>query len=430
MLFFYILCVVALIVISKWITGKKFSPITIYNLIWLAIVLLYQLRLSNLQPELSDATYWLLMIKSVVFTLGFLACYCIKNKRGKNLATSASNEKVADTSKKLDVTDIKVAKYKKVIGLMFLVWFVAEIFETIYSGGVPILWKMFGDSRTYFDYGIPTLHGFMNALGLVIMMLAFLGCLKKESTKKDKMTFVSIIAVCLVFYLCIFTRQVIVSAIIQMIAVFFLVKRPVKLRKAVFWMGLLSIVGVIAFGFVGNIRTGYEGFLSVAGISMGISPFFVGFYWVYMYLTMSLANINNAVVLGVNHFGGLFPAVRNFLPTVVSKVLFADSAVVIPNYLVTKAFNVSGYFIDFYVGLGTLGVIIIAAIYGILGGIIYRALQKRRTERNILLYAVYLQIIILSFFFNHLFYLPSGFQFVIILVVYHFLERKPSHGKN
>ena len=425
MLFFYVVCMIALIVIGWWVTRKKLNPATIYNAIWLIVVLLYQLRLSNLQPELSEQTYWLLMIKSTVFTFGFLLFYRFRLKKNKSLRVEEKGEAVGASNE----PEISVAQYKKILVPLFVVWCVVEIFETIYSGGLPIVWKIIGDPRTYFDYGVSTLHGLMNALGLTIITLASLACFKKDAEKRHRTIFISIIAICLLFYLSIFTRQVIVSAIIQMIAVFLLTKRPIRFKKIIVWMLPLAITGIIIFGVIGNVRTGYEGFLSVAGIGASIPPVFVGFYWVYMYITMSLANVNNAVILGVNHFGGLYPAIRNFLPTVFSTTLFADSAVVVPNYLVTKAFNVSGYFIDFYVGLGTLGVAIVAAIYGILGGIIYRILQKKKTERNIVLYAIYLQIIILSFFYNHLFYLPSGFQFIIVLGIYYFLKRRPTYGK-
>lgn len=419
MLGLYVFSVVALIIWGYFLTKKKMNPVTIYNMIWLVAILLYQLKISGLQQELDDATYWLFIMKSAVFTAGFSVFYKLRlNKRQKNAA-----KKETRRQKSIAFSE---NNYKKLLIPVFAIWCFVEIVETIYSGGLPIVWKLIGDPRTYSDYGISTVHGLMNAVGLVIISLSTMLYLKSKD-RKQKLGYVGIILVCLGFYLSVITRQVIVSAVIQMFVIYLLMRKPYK--KKSFYLKLIALIvaGVAAFGIVGNFRTGYENFLNVAEINNEVGSSqssMAGFYWVYMYLTMSIANINNAVVLDVNNFGGLYPVARTFLPTVISKAIFpTDTAIKIPNYLVTPAFTVSGYFIDFYVGLGALGVAIIAALYGILGGLIYNAIQKKMNDRNILLYAVYVQIILLSFFYNHLLYLPSGFQLVIILVFYYFLTR-------
>ena len=421
---FFIISSLAFIFLGWYATRKKINPITIYNAIWLLVVLLYQIRLSGFQPEIDDQTYGLLVLKSFTFTISFLIFYLFKFKfhlpHRKNKPHKISGVRSFFTT--LD--------YRKVLTPIFLGWCVVEIFETIYSGGLPIIWKLTGDPRTYFDYGVSTLHGLMNAVGLVVITLSFLAFLK-EKDRKQRGVFLAMIAICLGFYLCIITRQVLISAVIQMLVIYALTKRPLNKKKFIFGLASVALAGIIVFGIIGNIRTGYDGFISVAGIDTNVPPIFVGFYWVYMYLTMSLANINNAVVLGINHFGGIYPAAKVFLPTVLSRAIFSPNvAVSVPDYLMTQAFNVSGYFIDFYVGMGVLGVVMIAAIYGLLGGVIFKMLQKNASEKRIVLYAVYLQIIILSFFFNHLLYLPSGFQLILVLVIYYFLGKKAKNGES
>ncbi|MBQ3309625.1 oligosaccharide repeat unit polymerase [Candidatus Saccharibacteria bacterium] len=426
MLAIYIISICALLFFGYRITKKILNPVTIYNFVWLVIVLLYQLRISGLQQELSDDTMWLLLLKSVVFTVAFSFFYLVRMRK---------KDREKEDKHKAKTLSFKEVDYKKILIPLFVVWCVVEIVETIYSGGLPIVWKLVGDSRTYFDYGISTVHGLMNAIGLVIISLSTLLFLKANDRKK-KMGYAGIIVLLLGFYLSLITRQVIISAIIQMFVIYLLVRKPYKKKGFYLKLTSIAVIGVIIFGVIGNFRTGYDNFLDVAVINSEVQlpqPL-AGFYWVYMYLTMSLANINNAVVLGINHFGGLYPAARTFLPTVLSRAIFPPETAIrvpVPNYLVSQAFNVSGYFIDFYVGMGTLGVVLIAAIYGLLGGIIYSALRRRMSERNIMLYAVFVQIILLSFFFNHLFYLPSGFQLIIILAIYYIMSRNEvRHEKN
>ena len=153
----------------------------------------------------------------------------------------------------------------------------------------------------------------------------------------------------------------------------------------------------------------------------------IGFYWVYMYFNMSVANINNAIYLGVSQYG-LYPIVKNYIPTVFSNIMFSNSSIKIPNYLVTRAFNVSGYFINFYLAFGNLGVFIISSIYGILGGIFSKKNLYKPSEKNLLYMAVYIQIIVLSFFENHLLYLPSGFQFVLIFLIFKYASRRKKYA--
>lgn len=383
-----------LIIIGIPITKKLFNPLTVYNGVWFIVIFFYQFRLSRLQRELSSETIILLLFTSIVFSISFLLTYIFK---------------IHDSHKNTESTIIEQTR----IDSIFRIWLIVEIFETIVSGGLPLLWKLTGNPKTYMNFGVPSLHGLMNAVGLVLMMLCFYTILYTKD-KKEKQKNKIYLCFIVFFYLMLITRQVIISAIIQMVIIYIFSLKKIPWKK----IFALLIIIVISFGILGNIRTGYTEFLRVSLIRTSIPPIFIGLYWFYMYFTMSIANINNAVQLGINHYGGAYSAIRSFLPTVISNLFLANKNVYIPNYLVTNAYNVSGYFINFYVGYGNKGVYFIAFIYGIIGGRLLRNMQKSFTEKTILYYAVYMQIIILSFFYNHLLYLPSGFQFLVIYTLF------------
>lgn len=399
MLFLLFGILVLFIFLGFLITKRIFNPLTVFNVVWLIVIGLYQFRLSYLQNVLSNETIKLFIVCIISYSLAFLLNYCFKFRNKEN-------------KKEKDV----IIGYKT-IKKLFIFWIVIEVIETIYSGGLPILWKLFNSPKTYMDYGIPTVHGLMNSIGLVLMMLSYYLYLYKKNNEnvKDK-RLKKILCIILLFNLCLITRQVIISGIIQMIVInlYFVKKIP--------WKKLLLIggIGIIVFGLMGNFRTGYDDFMYVAVMKQeNINPLFIGIYWVYMYLTMTVANVNNTVVLGISGYG-MYPISSTYIPTVISNILFADSSLAIPKYLVTNAFNVSGFFIDFYLGFGVLGVAVISAIYGFLGGYIFKKVIKNKNEKNILYYAIYLQIILLSFFYNHLLYLPSGFQFIIVFILFHY----------
>lgn len=399
-----------LIILGIYTTKKYFNPLTIFNGIWLIIIGLYQFRLSYLQAELDNNTYIVFLTMILSFSIAYLLAYAFFRNKKSKVENSQTNEKELIVKEEKQIS-------LKMIYIMLFIWIAIEIIETIYSGGLPIIWRFIGSTKTYFDYGIPTLHGFTNAFGLVIIMLCYY---RYEYTKKyDNIRdykMIIIVATMLLFYLSLITRQVIISAIIQMLTIkMFFSKKHIGIKYTIY-----ALIGIILFGLVGNIRTGYQAFTDVAMMKNTVGSFFIGFAWIYMYLTMSVSNVNYMVTNAITGLG-LYPIAKTFLPTVISNMIFANSSTVIPKSIVTNAFNVSGFFSEFYIGLGITGVIIISALYGLIGGILSRKIQNIN-QKNILYYAVYMQIILLSFFYNHLLYLPSGFQFIIIFLL--FRDRK------
>lgn len=402
MFYIYIFISLIFIFLSIKVTKKILNPIFIFVGTWLAIIVLYQFELSNWQYNLIDDSYITFIINIMAFTISYLLVYIFKRKK-----IIQNNEKKDDKNVIVDFNFIKK---------MFIFWIIIEIIETIYSGGIPIIWKLVGSSKTYASYGIPTVHGLMNSISLVIMLLSYYLYLK-ENRKNKKLLL--IIGTIILFDLMIITRQVIVSALIELFVIYIFFNKKIPVYKLLIIVSFL----VIGFGLIGNIRTGSDNFIYVSSFkNENINKFLIGFYWVYMYFTMSIANINNAIYLGINQYG-LYPIMKNYLPTVFSNIIFENSNIIIPNYLVTKAFNVSGYFINFYLAFGNLGVLIISSIYGVLGGIITNKNRNESSEKNLLYMSVYIQIIILSFFENHLFYLPSGFQFFLIFLIFKYIDR-------
>lgn len=395
----FLLTVIGLITYKSWL-----NPVSIFNVVWLAVCFLYGFRLSpNLQAPLENRTCYLLILGNIIFTI---SCIVISK-----ISIRSSNISIYKTK---EITFENIQKH-------FWIWFSLELLETVYSKGFPIIWALQHNGKTYFDYGIPSIHGFANAYGLIILTVLsyqlFKGSYKKQS--KKIMTYILII---LGMYVLMLTRQVIISAIIQIFVVYCFLRKKIPVFKIIMWIFFI----IIAFGLVGNIRTGYYEFLSVAEMDTKVNPMFVGFYWVYMYLTMTIANLNKLfnmtfTPLGMGYFWSIY------LPTALVNSVFKFNPTNQYDFLVTQAFNVSGYNADAYVSLGIIGIVIMSIIYGVLGGLCYKKIVRNRSMKNILYYAVYLQIIVLSFFYNQLFYLPSGFQFIIIYCLFKNISSKEEH---
>lgn len=383
------LILLGLIIYKSWL-----NPISIFNLIWFLVIALYSLRLSPaLQLPLDDRTCELLLWSSLLFSI---SCFLVT--------------KISIREKKNVCLDKEITFNR--INTHFFIWFILELFETAYSRGLPIIWALRHSGKTYFDYGIPSLHGLANAYGLSILTILAYQLFSGKNKKKAKQIIIYI-GIILGMYVLMLTRQVIISAILQLFIVYCFVKRKFPIFKII----IGALIGILIFGILGNIRTGYNEFLTIAQIHTNLPPALVGFYWVYMYLTMTLANLNKIFTLAFNPVGiGYFLSI--YLPTVIVNLFFKVDSINPANYIVTPAFNVSGYNADAYISLGITGLILMALIYGILGGITYKKVINERNMKNIIYYAIYFQIMILSFFYNQLFYLPSGFQFIIIFIIF------------
>lgn len=372
----------------SWRKTKKFlNPITIFNSIWILVIFLYNFRLSYLMDELSQRCILIFIVMIISFDLSFIVIYFFTKK---------------NMVQKVKFSNLIIKK--RLLDVMFWIWLFIEIIETVYSKGVPLLWKLTGSPKTYFDYGIPSVHGFTNAFGLSLVMLLYYYFVFVKR-KKDILIKMIIMAL---FYISLITRQVLISMAIEIVVISLL---SVK-KNPLFKIPILAFIGIIAFGLVGNVRTGYDAFLNVAMMKYSTTPFFIGFIWVYMYLTMSVANINKLSTLSFTHTGGK-TIIAKYMPTIIRTMLGIEESE--PDYLVTKAFNVSGFFADFYVSYGLVGVAVISIIFGVIGGYLFKKISAYSGKYKFY-YAIYLQIIILSFFYNHLLYLPSGFQFVIIFI--------------
>lgn len=414
MIYVYLFLNILLSIISILITKKKTNPVVLFNTVWFGIIFLYQFKLSYLQQDLTTDTYIVMILALLAFFFSFFICSLINHRL---LNKTENNERIVDK----DIINIKK------INLIFLFWIIISIVEIVYSGGLPLIWKLTGSSKTYFDFGIPSVHGFMNSIGLVLLLLYYFIFLKNHKVNKSlSRSGIFHIIFILGYYLFLITRQILISGLIEL-AVITIYYRKFKGKKFNYKnipkIILAVIILIIAFGIIGNVRTGYSSFMNVAMFKYDVSNFFAGFAWVYMYLTMTLANINKLVSLSFVSLGS-YPVLNTFIPTVISKIIYSSSSISTPTYLVTSAFNVSGYFVEFYLGYKLLGVIIITSLYGIFAYIFYRKVNNKLSLKNVLYYSVMVQIILLSFFYNHLLYLPSSFQFVVIYVIFHFVLGK------
>lgn len=380
-----------------------FSPLFIFNFIWALTLGLYQMKISYLQHDLSERTIFIFYICVIAYNLAVILCKYmkldrLKIKRKKNI----SNNKIINPSRKIEYK-IKIARN------IALIVFVIEI---IYSKGLPIIWKIIGSSKIYFDFGIPSINGAW--YGLII----FLGAYSFANKTKDKY-----------LYLCIgiliISRQIIMSILIEAV-IYMIIQKEIKIDKKK--IVLLIIIVIVGFSILGNFRSGSSTMDEIFFAKEKYENMPTALKWIYSYMTFSITNIDNLINLtpgAVNHGASML---YDIIPTVLLN-LVNIKVNYSPYYLEFINFNVSTYLPSIYLDFGVFGVFIFNFIIGFIGARIFHDVQKDNFKRDILLYCVFVHNIILLFFINMFLYLPIIVQFIYIYIVFKD-ERKEENSEN
>ena len=375
---------------------KLISPIKLFNLIWIVILGLYYFKLSYLQQDFSFRTLLIFFLCIVFYDI--VSFYMLYVKR------SYQKER-----KKLYIPKIDIEKKLKYVNYIFIILFVVEC---IYSKGFPVLFKLTTGYSNYLNFGIPSLHGVLNGLAIVLATYYIL--------KKSKWKYLYIL-----FAVLTISRQVIISIIIQtiIVSILFAIKENKKINYKKYIFG--GIIVLFAFAMFGNFRSGSDmmGIIFRSKYPNLPNPIM----WVYSYTEFSLSNFNNLVSMtnGMVNYGA--SSLLMFLPTVVLKFLNI-SPVWQEKYIIQDSFNVSTWFPEIYLDFGILGIIIFSILIAVLGSYLYKKTQKNLNIENGMIYAVFAHNILLFFFVNMFLYIPIVAEFIYIPLL--FREKEEKKTKN
>ena len=374
-------------------TKKVYSPMVIFNLIWIITISLYELKISYIQQDLLPRTIYLFWLN----VLGFNITYFI-------ISIFKLNFFKIRMPKSLKYTTNDRVKFARNIILLILV------IEFIYSRGFPIMWKILNINKTYFDYGIPSIHGAFN--GLVICLGAY--SFFKKSNDKFLYLFIGIITL---------SRQVMISMVIEAIIYNLFITKKIAWKK---YVGII-IIGLIFFSILGNFRSGSNTMDNAFQPKPEYKNIPNSIKWVYSYMTFSISNFNNLVTKtngAVNKGASMF---NSIVPTVLSeKINFQEKYK--PFYLISLNYNVSTSFPEIYLDFGTKGILIFGIFLAIIGNVFYQKMVLFPTDAHILSFSVYIHNIIFLFFINMFLYLPLIVQFIYIPLI--FVNKKSDDKSN
>jgi oligosaccharide repeat unit polymerase len=289
------------------------------------------------------------------------------------------------------------------------IWAVGSAIEIVVAGGMPILWLLAGDtSRDYRDFGIPSVHGFLTAMYLTLVVAHTLF----YRVQRDRRDLVMVLFL-LWWPLLQVNRGAFVWALLEIAAVQMITSRFVA--SQLLKVGAAALAAVLLFGFVGDLRAGFH----MEGLRSVVSPnakFLVndlpsGFLWVYIYVTSPINNVIAAIDrLQPTH--RVYFSAMNLLPTVVRERVFTDPNSRYALGVVNEAFNTATWYANFLADFGVRGAIVLVAGLQLVVSWFY-LYARRGWVWAILAYAALFQAIALSIFADTLTSLVTVAQVLI-----------------
>lgn len=280
--------------------------------------------------------------------------------------------------------------------LAFAVWALGSAVNIYASRGLPILWLLSGDSRTYSDFGVPTLSGIAAASGLFATLCYFLIQLTSRTGKR----WWAILSIFL-YTVGVINRGLIVWMFVEMLAVYLQIGRLTG-RRVIRGAAVLVVL-VLLFGQLGEMRMnmGPQYMLKATSTEEGYSLFRhlpTGAWWTYSYATVGAVNVN-AALGNVTPLGYPYWSVLTLFPTVVRQVIYTHTTYEAryPLAMVNAMGNVftmyGGYIADF----GIPGCFVITFVFQLLAAHYFIA-ARNGDPLAIVAYSVMFQVIVVSLF--------------------------------
>jgi oligosaccharide repeat unit polymerase len=370
------------------------NPLVIASIVWLSVVSLYAMHLSKIlvysTQDVIETSLWIWIPIAIISVLFYAF---------RGMAMSISQSKSDQWQPDLD-------RIEKRLKVWFGVWLVAAIFETIVSGGVPLLWLFQNTTKNYDSYGVTSVHGIVKSLFIAIVLCRFALWVLTGQRRHLKMPIFA-----LAWALILVDRSMFLVCVIEYVVVYL---RFRKVRAGtILKIAMGGILFIVGFGIIGDLRLqgSSDVFRALAQPTDNYPAWLPsGILWAYIYATTPINNLVHSMHLTAPLYSWLFPNTLALLfPTAIRQLIYGSEWwTALGGELVNNAFNAATAYIGPYQDYGYLGVVLFSCI-------ITFVCQKywfSGSLKDTLKFAVVTQCLILTLFYNHLFALPIIFQLV------------------
>lgn len=138
------------------------NPNVLFVVIWVLVLALYSTNCLIIYEGLKDKAILLIVLNVLVSVVLLLMAQVTIKRSCLTIKYRHSHMALRTKYKKFLTSKLHIIR-AYIRGLLIIYIFIA-ILDIFYSNGVPLVWSLSGDSRSYVDFGIPTLHGVANSI--------------------------------------------------------------------------------------------------------------------------------------------------------------------------------------------------------------------------------------------------------------------------
>lgn len=371
-------------------------PVTLFCLVWLFTLALYAMRLSKLlifsTADGAKVVAWIV--------LPFLGVWIL----AASLWSLAP--KAASRRRRFDVFDPSVLEQiESRVDRWFRYWLVLTLIEVVFSGGVPLMWLLRGTEKNYTDFGLPFVHVFAGSL-LGILAASKFGLYLLRGNRRRLM----IPAFQILWGVVIVSRGLIVDSLLQY-AILWACLRGIRIKNF-FRIAISVVLVVLIFGYLGDIR-GTGSFRKLARPTQNYPDWLPsGVLWLYIYLASPLQNLTQTMKSVEPARDPFFSrTLIDVYPTPLRNAIFGKDyrEEQVSGDLAESSLNVSSAFVGPFRDYGEWGMAAYSGVLALLA--VFAWNRRRRTLRDQIFYAVAAECLVLTVFWNFLFYNAFVSQF-------------------
>ncbi len=245
------------------------NPFYIYVLGFMLTFLVYTFDWSDIYPDLT-------IEMKIFFTITFFFFFFIGIAVGK----------LKLIGKTLSTTKIKL------VGTCFYIVCTFYALEFLIEKDIPLFSTLLGRPGVgYREFGIPLLHGILISFNSFLIAHSFAIYMSRGYKKVLMYNLLLYIPALLIL-----NRSIIVFGVLTSVFIYLHFIGKVNFQNKL-KLGLLAIVSLFLFGFVGNLRSGGEYIYTQSKVADEFMESSIPkeFYWTYLYVASPLANFQNTV---------------------------------------------------------------------------------------------------------------------------------------
>jgi oligosaccharide repeat unit polymerase len=334
------------------------SPQNIFLAVWIFPLLAPFFIQSEIILHISPVTK-AIVIFNIAFFYYLGALYWLGGKTGSEIY-------VKDALRRIDYI-----RFEKKIQLLLIIWLAVYFINIVGSGGIPILWILTGDGRTYVDFGLPTFGGLGNMLRAFCLVSCYLLYKYSDLKRNKKIKYLWCgIGLLLSAFVLEIGRGNGVVLLLHPIGLHLLTQR-LSVLSVIKW-ALATIIFLLGLGVIQVVRydEGIEwlekyaenaGITNFSGLEMLLIP-------AITYTAVPIVNTDlNVIKAPFIDFNPNY-SLQGIIPTVIRNHLFEKNDY---GEIINEANNVSSFYIPLLRDFGIIGAVAVVAFFQLISFFVY-----------------------------------------------------------